>query len=173
MGITTFFGGLFGLHHQTATSTPFHNREDSASSTPWQDGERMMPGVFGTVSAINGTTLTVDGHSASTTATTTYSVDASSAKIFKGSATTTATISNIAVGDKVVVEGTVTGTSVVAKVIIDGAQLRMMNGEAWRDGTSTPRGPERVGTTTQKDRGAMMPRGWMENPKATVPAPHE
>ena len=153
MGFTAFFGGLLGGHHQTATSTPMHNREDSATSTPWQGGERMTSGIFGTVSAINGTTLTIDGRSASSTpaspelqrgeATTTYSVDASSAKILKGSATSTISVSAITVGDKVIVQGTVTGTSVVAKLIVDGLPPRMMGGR--------PAGrPSMMGSTTPR-----------------------
>jgi hypothetical protein len=88
----------------------------------------MGGGVFGTVSAINGTTLTITskgfagyGHPSSTTATpapTTYTVDAASATITKGGASST--ISSIAVGDSVVVRGTVSGTNIAATAIFDG-----------------------------------------------------
>ena len=154
MGFAAFFGGFLGGHHQTATSTPMHNREGSATSTPWQGGERMTSGIFGTVSAINGTMLTVDGRNASSTATTTYSVDASSAKILKGSATSTISVSAITVGDKVTVQGTVTGTSVVAKLIVDGLPPRMMGGR--------PAGrPSMMGSTTPRILHAVqMPGGF-------------
>ena len=91
----------------------------------------MPPGVFGTVSAVSGTTLTVTAQarpqpansataSATTPAATVYTVDASNAKIYKGSATSTVSISSIATGDKVMVQGTMTGSNVAATVIRDG-----------------------------------------------------
>lgn len=88
----------------------------------------MMPGVFGTVSAINGTTITITskgfagyGHPSSTTAMptpTTYTVDASNATVVKDGASST--ISSVAVGDTIVVRGTVSGTNVTATSIFDG-----------------------------------------------------
>ncbi|HWB34098.1 MAG TPA: DUF5666 domain-containing protein [Candidatus Paceibacterota bacterium] len=91
---------------------------------------RMMPGVFGIVSAINGTTLSVASRGfGKNTATTTYSVDASSATVFKDGATST--LSAVAINDAVVVQGTVSGTSVAAKTIRDGFMklgTRPMNG---------------------------------------------
>ena len=92
-------------------------------------GQMQRAGIFGTVASINGTTLTVTnaprpnmGKKATTTAPTpasiTYSVDATNAKVTKNNADST--VSAIAVGDTVVVQGTVTGTNVVAKTIRDG-----------------------------------------------------
>lgn len=85
---------------------------------------RKMPGVFGTVSAISGNTVTVSqtrmGRPDQTqeSAPTIYSVDASNATITKnGSASS---LSAIAVGDTVMVQGTVNGTSVTATAIRDG-----------------------------------------------------
>jgi hypothetical protein len=85
----------------------------------------MMPGVFGTVSAINGTTLTLTSKSfggpQSATASAspqTYTVDASNATVFKDGATST--LSSVAVGDMVMAAGTVSGTSVTATTIRDG-----------------------------------------------------
>ncbi|MDB4992377.1 MAG: hypothetical protein JWL75_622 [Parcubacteria group bacterium] len=69
-------------------------------------------GVQGTVTAINGTTLTVQGKNG-----TTYTVNAGSATASK---IQTISVSNIAVGDSVGVEGTVSGTSVTAKHLMDG-----------------------------------------------------
>ncbi len=79
-----------------------------------------MPGVFGTVSAINGTTLTVTSKGFGQNATaTTYTVDASNATVSKAGASSS--VSAIAVGDTVMVQGTVSGDSVTATSIRDGA----------------------------------------------------
>lgn len=95
-------------------------------------------GVVGTVSAINGNTITLQNTMrrgvASTTvgATVTYTVDASSATIYKNSATSS--VSNIAVGNRISVQGKVTGTSVVATTIHDG--VGMMGRGGWNDDSS-------------------------------------
>jgi hypothetical protein len=115
----------------------------------------MEPGVFGTVSAVSGNTLTVTSvmrQRSNTTTTPTaapivYSVDATNAQVYKGSATTTVSVSNIAVGDTVMVQGTVSGTNVVATVIRDGlarpAEGSAMPGSGRKfgqNGSSTPSG---------------------------------
>lgn len=97
----------------------------------------MGTGIFGTVSALNGTTLTVNSKRATTT--TTYMVDATNATVFKDKATST--ISAILVNDTVVVQGTVTGTNVIATRIVDAKLPMFMNngkGNGWKNGTSTP-----------------------------------
>lgn len=71
-----------------------------------------MPGIGGTVSAVNGNTITVTGRDGKT-----YSVDAGSATITKDE---TVTVSDIKVGDTVGAMGTVNGTAVTATVIHDG-----------------------------------------------------
>lgn len=86
------------------------------------------PHVAGTVTAINGTSITVAG--VNKNASVTYTVDASSAKILKAPDTaptvgtrpelTTITLSDIKVGDKIKIEGTINDTSVTATEIIDG-----------------------------------------------------
>lgn len=87
----------------------------------------VKPAVFGTVSAISGDTLTVTskpglgyGRATSTipAASVVYSVDATNATVTKNNATSS--VSAIAVGDTVVVQGTVTGTNVIATTIRDG-----------------------------------------------------
>ena len=82
--------------------------------------DMMGRGVFGVVASVSGTTITLNAlqRVGSTTATTTFTVDASKATVRKNNATST--VSAILVGDKIVVQGTVTGTSVVAKAIFDG-----------------------------------------------------
>ena len=103
----------------------------------WGNREGMMqrraPGVFGTVSAISGSTLTVTATQPPMrpqTGTTqpsavTYSVDASTATVMKDQATST--LSAIVVGDTVMVQGTINGSSVSATLIRDGvAQGRGM-----------------------------------------------
>ena len=85
--------------------------------------------VFGTVSGINGNTITVTstkGPSATVTTTTTYTVDATNAKIMKNNIA--GTVSSIVVGDTVMVQGTVNGTNVVATTIRDGQLNKGMRG---------------------------------------------
>ncbi|MDE1925484.1 MAG: hypothetical protein KGH79_04930 [Patescibacteria group bacterium] len=72
-----------------------------------------QPVVGGTVSAINGSILTL----ATAQGGVTYSVDASHATIDRGNATSS--VSQIAVGDHVVVQGSVNGTAVTASSVID------------------------------------------------------
>lgn len=78
-----------------------------------------MPGVHGTITAINGTTVTVSDQRSGTS----YTVDASAASVMKGSqgsAPAASSVSALAVGDMVGVEGTVSGTSVTATKILSG-----------------------------------------------------
>ena len=86
----------------------------------------MKPVVNGTVLSVSGNsiTVTVKGHkikpkSTSTPASTptTYTVDATNAVIMSEKATST--VSSILVGDKIMVQGTITGTNVVATTIRD------------------------------------------------------
>jgi hypothetical protein len=94
-------------------------------------GQR-APGVFGTVTAISGSTITLSskgfGRNASSTSAVaaTYTVDASSATVMKGGATSA--VSAIAVGDTLMVQGAVSGTSVTATKISDGLPKGMPQG---------------------------------------------
>jgi hypothetical protein len=105
----------------------------SSTNTPHvRSRNGAKPAVVGTVTAINGTTLTVTSKAwkAHPTASTSsvasapavYTVDASNAKITKGFGSTAQTIavSNIAVNDVVAVTGTVSGANVTATAIRDG-----------------------------------------------------
>lgn len=115
------------------------------------------PGVFGTVSAISGATITVQGHapgsqaqSSGANTDTTYTVDASNATVTKDG--TTSSVGSIAVGDTVRVEGTVSGTNVAATEIHDGLPPRRgMMGEkrGWDGASTTPRGFGMMGAAIQ------------------------
>jgi hypothetical protein len=84
------------------------------------DGKGGMMGnaLFGTVTAVNGNTITVTD----TRSNTVYTVDATNAKIDKNRATIT--VSSIAVGDSVFVEGPKNGTTVTASAIHDGIMAK-------------------------------------------------
>ena len=73
------------------------------------------PIIAGTIASISGSAVTVTNKS-----NVTYTVDASSAKIVEGA--NMITISNMAVGDMIIVQGTVNGTNVTASSIIDQAK---------------------------------------------------
>jgi len=70
------------------------------------------PGVMGTVSAINGTTITVTGKNG-----TTYTVNAASTTVDK---VVQLSVGDIKVGDTIGVMGQVSGSSVTANHIMDG-----------------------------------------------------
>lgn len=70
------------------------------------------PGVVGTVSAVNGSTITVTGKDGVS-----YTVNAGSASVKK---VITGTLSDVVIGDTIGVQGTVSGTSVTATTIMDG-----------------------------------------------------
>lgn len=72
-------------------------------------------GVMGEVSAVSGSSITVKGKDGSI-----YTVDAANAKVQKMVA---GTLSDIAVGDSIGVQGTVSGTSVTATTIMDDVPL--------------------------------------------------
>jgi hypothetical protein len=84
------------------------------------------PGVIGTVSAISGTTITVQTMARGTSAAQTFTVDASSATVTKDGQSSS--VSSIAVGDFLMVQGTVSGTSVSATTIRDGKPMMGMRG---------------------------------------------
>jgi len=98
----------------------------NVAATAIRDGVGMMgrgigraPGVFGTIASVNGTSITVTskmGPAGSTS--TTYTVDATSATVTKNGLASS--VSGIVVGDTVMVQGTVNGTSVTATSIRDG-----------------------------------------------------
>ncbi|MCR4280039.1 MAG: DUF5666 domain-containing protein [Candidatus Komeilibacteria bacterium] len=131
---------------QTNNSQSSESRDNKGGLMNW--GRMMMgrvnmmsPNIVGTVTAINGTTLTVTSNSKvgwawgkededgdednqnedtpkATPAPIVYTVDASQATVVK--AGVASTVSGIAVGDIVKIQGTVTGTSILATTIRDG-----------------------------------------------------
>lgn len=111
-------------------------------------GPAMIPGIVGTVTAVDGTTLTVTSRmrprglptaaptpTATAAAATVYTVDASNAKVMKNG--TSSTVSDISTGDMVMVQGTVTGDNVTATVIRDGVMPMMMGRRGFRFSSST------------------------------------
>ncbi len=101
------------------------------------EGRFGQPGIMGTVSTINGSTLTISGRGLGRNAssgTETYTVDAASARVVKNGSTSS--VSAIAVGDKVFVRGTVSGTNIAATLIRDGA-AKQENGGDWSNQTSS------------------------------------
>jgi hypothetical protein len=78
------------------------------------------PGMGGAVAAINGTTITITGQNGSI-----YTVDTAKAKITRGFGPNTETLAltDIKVGDKIGIIGTISGTNITAKTIIDGVGM--------------------------------------------------
>lgn len=141
----------------------FADTTQTQQGTGWGMGRGHGPGmmqralgVFGTVSAISGPTITVQGHApgspaqSGTNTDTTYTVDASGATVTKDG--TTSSVGAIVVGDTVRVEGTVSGTNVTATEIHDGLPPRGgMMGEkrGWDGASTTPRGFGMMGAAIQ------------------------
>jgi hypothetical protein len=74
--------------------------------------------IVGTVTAISDNDLIIDVQASSTAAITNYTINTSNAKVLKSGTTTS--IGSIQINDKIAVIGTVSGTNITAKVIIDG-----------------------------------------------------
>ena len=90
-------------------------KEKMASSTPIIVGNG-QPIVGGIISAISSSTITITNKS-----NVVYTVNTSNAKIVQGK--NTILLSNLAVGDSVIVQGTVNGTGITASSIIDQNKL--------------------------------------------------
>jgi len=93
-----------------------------ASTTPLIQGNG-QPVIAGTVSAISGSTLTVN-----TASNIQYTVDAANAKFVKGP--NTIALSDVIVGDPVVVQGVTNGTAITASFVIDQAHSAPASGTA-------------------------------------------
>jgi hypothetical protein len=94
----------------THTSNTFSWRKKSISGN-------QLKGIMGTVTAVNGSIITVLGKD-----NTSYTVDASTAKIRGNAGVSTSTLADLKVGDMIVVKGSITGASITAATIIDDVQ---------------------------------------------------
>jgi hypothetical protein len=102
----------------------WQGRGPDGKGAPGQMKDGRKPAVFGTVTVVNGATITVASRSfGKNAATTTYSVNAANATVFKNNATSS--VSSIAINDQIMVMGTISGTTVTATSIRDG--IPMMN----------------------------------------------
>ena len=129
------FGSLFV---GAIASADTDNNSQNNNGEGWGRGGMMkgdmmkrVPGVFGTVASISGSTLTVTSKNKEAEdgkpVTATYTVDASKATVTKNGAASS--LANIAVGDMVMVQGAISGTTVTANMIMDGLpQGQMMKG---------------------------------------------
>jgi hypothetical protein len=107
--------GTSAITIASAASTVTTPSATTAASGYGTHAKRTPPAAMGKVTAINGISITITNAKTSTT----YTVDASNATVTKGGVTS-ATVSNIAVGDTISVAGTVSGTNVTATTIHDG-----------------------------------------------------
>jgi len=123
VAITTLATAIPAFADNTTTTSP-NNGVRRGGMFNFNNAGGVKPIVFGTVSEVSGNTITVSGKQGfSKTATaTTYTVDATNATIRKNN--TAGTVASILVGDTVMIQGTASGTNVVATVINDG----VMNG---------------------------------------------
>lgn len=134
-GISVGALGVAGAQSAAAadTSTTTSAVTTSGTSAAAHPRGHAPLGGDGIVASINGTTLTMTEEADEGGAT--YTIDASNATVTKDGAT--ASLASIAVGDKIFVKGTVTGTNVVATSVNSG------RGGAHgfhKDSTSSPAG---------------------------------
>jgi len=112
--------GVFALLIAGAAGLTFvqQTQAQGTSTVKTMKARAMSPGVSGTVASVSGNSIILTGKNG-----TTYTVDSTNAAITKitNGAKTTITVSQIANGDSLRVMGTVSGTSVTAKTIVDGS----------------------------------------------------
>lgn len=121
LAVAMLAGGAIGFAGMVSAQTVTTTSAATTSTAPPQGGPGRQggdPGIHGTVTSITGTDITLTEESRDSSTTTTFSVDASGAVVMKDGASST--LSAIAVGDKIGVQGTVSGTSVTATTIEDG-----------------------------------------------------
>jgi hypothetical protein len=112
--------------------------------------------IIGNVTGVSSATLTVETiqRTSPATASTTsviFTVDASGARFIKQGATTTTSISDIKIGDRIIAQGTINGTSVIAKTIIDTLQSNIVN-QTTRTSTSISTSKRTSVKTTPKKK---------------------
>ncbi|MBP9757154.1 MAG: hypothetical protein KBD06_00980 [Candidatus Pacebacteria bacterium] len=116
--VATLLAGGALAGYATLASAQSSGAETSAQGKMMGKRDR-GPHVHGTVTAVSGTTITITDDRTDTA----YTIDASSAtfkKAAEGSAPTTVTISEIAIGDKVGAMGTLSGTTLKATHVTEG-----------------------------------------------------
>jgi hypothetical protein len=153
------FVGLIGVFMFVMLATSHTFAANTAPTRPngtgREIGQNKNPGVMGTVSSISGTNITLISrqnpqNTNNNNSETTYTIDASAATIKKIATPNakdaqkptkaTTTISDIKNGDTLMVQGTVSGTSVVAKEItvgIFGKEGKMGNPADEKDNVSS------------------------------------
>lgn len=112
-------GAITGYATLAAAQTQDSSSTNTQSTQTRQGPLGMRPQVHGTITAINGTTITVADNMDGSI----YTVEAGSAKILKGGDGTgpaTVTVADLAVGDFLGARGTLTGTSLAATEIMVG-----------------------------------------------------
>ncbi len=123
MGVAGIWHGMFGAHVPVNNNAQYGGQygQNSMQNRPVNPNGTS---IMGTVSSINGTTIIIQAlqrpdPTLATTTSVDFTVDASNARIIKSGSTTTATVANIGVGDRVIAQGTVDGNSITARLIID------------------------------------------------------
>jgi hypothetical protein len=111
---TTIRDGVMPIRNGQGPQTEGDKSGNANSVMITGNGE---PIVAGTISAITGSTITITNKS-----NVTYTVDATNAKVAGNSGVTS--VSNLAVGDMVIVQGTVSGNGIVASSVIDQAKSK-------------------------------------------------
>ncbi|MEI8062021.1 MAG: hypothetical protein WCG97_01865 [bacterium] len=112
--------GGFGPHSDMMGSNT-RTHMDNPEGNSRMHGQMMEPAVMGSVSTISGTTITLNGRKTpGQDGVATFSIDASNAVVYKNDATSS--VSSIATGDMIFVQGTVNETNVLASVIRDGVR---------------------------------------------------
>jgi riboflavin synthase alpha subunit len=123
---------LAGSVTSVVTIASAASTDTSTVTTSSSQAQRTPPAAMGKVTAISGNTITITDQrpgqtTSDTTGGTTYTVDATNATVTKdqgmgstGSPQAASTVSAIAVGDMISVDGTVSGTTVTATAIHDG-----------------------------------------------------
>lgn len=128
---------------EAATTTNAQKQQKSQQSGNMQQSQNM--GTVGTVTAVNGTTITMTSKQpakdTSAEATATYTVDASNATVTKNNGTSS--VSAITTGETIIVEGTISGTNITATSIKIG--MSQMNQE--REGQQIDKNTT-IGTVT-------------------------
>jgi len=134
-GLGAGIAGIAGAQTATvaATTTTTNSSTSDPTDAPHQGHAPL--GGDGNITSINGTTITLSEENNEGGAS--YTIDASKATVTKAGAT--AQLSDLKVGDKIFVQGSVSGTSVAATSISDGphGMRGMGHGGPDTDATST------------------------------------